>query len=232
MFRTVRGTSCVIVVIGVALVSVVPASAQIIDVWGGYDRPLPDRSWRDLRYEGVVEQSTWYTCGPAAVATLLTYFFSIPTTEEEALHEALAAMEARGISAVQGIPLLALRDVLAARGIPSEGFRVTPEDLVDYFVRGGLPVILHVSRPQPHFVVAIGWRDGLLLVADPSFGRYWMSLGELTSMKGFEGYVLVPIPDGGVGLRAHRNQSAVLKEEGERLQGLRSALLGEGWGWR
>jgi len=42
-------------------------------------------SYRELRYEKVIEQVEWYTCGPAAVATLLTYYYGLPTTEAEAL---------------------------------------------------------------------------------------------------------------------------------------------------
>jgi len=53
-------------------------------------------SYRDLRYEWVVGQTDWYTCGPVAVATLLT-FFGIPTTEEEALELAEEFMRAQGL---------------------------------------------------------------------------------------------------------------------------------------
>jgi predicted double-glycine peptidase len=33
-------------------------------------QPTPHR---DLRYQGVVGQTDWFTCGPAAVVTLLRY---------------------------------------------------------------------------------------------------------------------------------------------------------------
>jgi len=54
-------------------------------------------SYRELRYDGVVGQTDWYTCGPAAVATLLTYYYGIPTTEAEALKLAEGFMREMGL---------------------------------------------------------------------------------------------------------------------------------------
>ena len=115
-------------------------------------------SYREFRYEGVIGQTDWYTCGPAAVATLLTYYYDIPTTEVEALELAEGFMRGMGLEPGpgRGINALALKQTLEAKGIPTKGFRVKPEDLRDYFARGGLPVIAHLTRPRKHFVVAVG----------------------------------------------------------------------------
>jgi len=51
-------------------------------------------SYRDLRYVKVVGQTDFYTCGLAAGATLLTYYYGIPTTEGEALELAEGFMRA------------------------------------------------------------------------------------------------------------------------------------------
>lgn len=45
----------------------------------------------------MVGQIDWYTCGPAAVATLLTYYYEIPTTEAEALELAEEFMREMGL---------------------------------------------------------------------------------------------------------------------------------------
>ena len=55
-------------------------------------QPVP---YRELRY--VVGQTDFYTCGPAAVATLPTYYYGIPTTEAEALELAEGFMRAQGL---------------------------------------------------------------------------------------------------------------------------------------
>ena len=113
-------------------------------------QPLPHR---DLRYEWVVGQADWYTCGPAAVATLLTHYYGIATTEAEALDLAEGFMVAAGREPGQALTALALRQTLEAKGIPTRGYRVSPEALADYFARGGLPVILHLTEPQSNCVV-------------------------------------------------------------------------------
>jgi len=109
--------------------------------------------YRDLRYAEIVRQTDWYTCGPAAVATLLTYYYNIPTTEAEALELAEGFMRAQGLEPAKGINALALKQTLEAKGILTKGFRVKPEALKDYFDRGGLPLIAHLTEPQKHFVV-------------------------------------------------------------------------------
>ncbi|MGC8817575.1 MAG: cysteine peptidase family C39 domain-containing protein, partial [Candidatus Hadarchaeum sp.] len=104
-------------------------------------------------------QTDWYTCGPAAVATLLTHYYGLPTSEAEALELAQNFMRAQGLEPgpERGINALALKRTLEAKGIPTKGFRVKPEALKDYFDRGGLPLIAHLTQPQKHFVVVIGF---------------------------------------------------------------------------
>ncbi len=50
----------------------------------GADHPAP-RAYVTQRQEGVVIQTDWTTCGPAAVATLLSTYFGIPATEGEVI---------------------------------------------------------------------------------------------------------------------------------------------------
>ncbi len=56
-------------------------------------QPVP---YQNLRYEWVVGQTDWYTCGPAAVTTLLTYFYGFPTMEVETLELAEGFVQGPG----------------------------------------------------------------------------------------------------------------------------------------
>ena len=156
-------------------------------------QPVP---YRDLRYERVVWQADWYTCGPAAVATLLTYYYGIPTTEAEALELAEGFMRAQGLEPGpgRGINALALKQTLEAKGIPTKGFRVKPEALKDYFNRGGLPLIAHLTEPQKHFLVVVGFVGDQIVVADPSWGRRIIPFTAFIKEHGYSGVVLVSIP--------------------------------------
>jgi len=188
------------------------------------------KSYRALRYEGVVGQSSWHACGPAVLATYLTYYVGQETSEAEMI-ELITGAGSEGApagGAGAGASLLDLKRALAAKGIAAAGYRVDAEALLAYFQRGGPPLILHVTRPQHHFLLAIGPVPGKrggaveLLVADPSYGRRLVRPEELESHWGFLGYVLVPVPLEPLLRRVQERQVAALAREGERLRFLQA----------
>ncbi|OUM99846.1 MAG: hypothetical protein BAA04_03015 [Firmicutes bacterium ZCTH02-B6] len=185
-------------------------------------------SWRELRYEGVVAQSDWYTCGPAAAATLLHHYFGIPATEEEMLELALGAMADGGQNPGAGIHAAALVRSLTEKGLPVRGYRVEPGSLAAYFRQGGLPVIVHVTRPEPHYVVAVGLVGDWVLLADPSWGRRLVRWDELAEEKGYSGVALVPLPQTELAARARALQEEALSWAAGRLAQLRR----RGGSWR
>ncbi|RIH81504.1 NHLM bacteriocin system ABC transporter, peptidase/ATP-binding protein [Meiothermus luteus] len=156
----------------------------------------PVRDWRSLRYEGVVGQTDWFTCGPAAVATLLRRYHGMEGVDEEQVLELALRFMGKTEDQVRpsGITALALREAMGALGVPARGFRLSLEELADYFVRGGLPVVLHTTRPEPHYVVAVGLVRGNWVLADPSWGRRILPWEALLREKGFSGVTLVPLP--------------------------------------
>ena len=177
-------------------------------------------SYRELRYEEVIGQTDWYTCGPAAVATLLTYYYGIATTEAEALEFAEGFMREMGLEPSRGINALALKKTLEAKGIPTKGYRVKPGALRDYFARGGLPVIVHLVKPQKHFVVAVGMVEDQIVLADPSWGRSIIPFSALIEERGYSEVVLVPIPPPELIPRVRSNQQATLSWARGRLAAL------------
>ncbi len=179
-------------------------------------QPVP---YRELRYEWVVGQTDWYTCRPAAVATLLTYY-GIPATEEDVLNLAEDFMREMGLDPKQGINALALKRALEAKGIPTKGFRVKPKALKDYFDRGGLPLIAHLTEPQKHFVVVVGFIDDQIVLADPSWGRRIISFSAFVEDHKYSEVVLVPIPPPELILIARERQGAILEWARLRLQRL------------
>jgi predicted double-glycine peptidase len=191
-------------------------------------------SYRTLRYTHVVGQTDWYTCGAAAVATLLTYYYEDPVTEGEVLEVAMREMEASRKDLREGLTALSLKRYLEGRGYEVRAYRVGLDELADYFRRGGLPVVAHVTRPELHFLVVVGVLDlpslGLsqVLLADPSWGRKIVPLSALVSEKGFSGVVLLTLPRSAVQMeRVKANQKAELSWALSRLRRL-EALGGRG----
>lgn len=191
-------------------------------------------SYRTLRYTHVVGQTDWYTCGAAAVATLLSHYYADPTTEEEVLRVASLETQASGKDPMQGLTALSLKRYLEGKGYPVRAYRVTLEGLADYFARGGLPVVAHVTRPQLHFVVIVGLvepsqRGGHVLLADPSWGRRILPLEALVTEKGFSGVILLAVARDGeqLGMVRQRQDEELAWAQAElrRLGRLRELLL-------
>jgi len=183
-------------------------------------------SYRELRYQNVVGQTDWFTCGPAAVATLLRYYFGRTEVDEaRVLALALEALQkTEGEVRQVGINALALRQAMRALGLENRGFRLSLEQLADYFARGGLPIILHTTLPESHYVVAVGIVQGQVLLADPSWGQRLLPLEGLASEKGFSGVALVPLPGEKEVLEVQQRQAQALGWAVSRLGSLRGLM--------
>ena len=195
---------------------------------------LSESSYRILRYTHVIGQADWYTCGAAATATLLTYYYGEPATEGEILEVAIEETEKSGKDTLEGLTALSLKRALERRGYMVKAYRVNLAQLADYFRRGGLPVIGHVTKPQLHFLVIAGIVDPpyggptQVLLADPSWGRRIIPLEALVTEKGFSGVILLAIPKTKAQLKEAKalqaKELAWAKAELLRLAALRARL--------
>lgn len=115
----------------------------------------------------MVRQQRDFSCGTAALATLLTHYFLQPASEGELL-EALLAMAGHEGLQRQGISLGALAALAEARGFAARGVAVTAEALDALRV----PAIAWLApRGQPHFAVLRGVSSGAVELADPARGN-------------------------------------------------------------
>ena len=183
---------------------------------------------RDLRYRGTVPQTTDYSCGAAAVACLLQEYYGIPATEQEILQLAGTQMLARGEEPglMHGLTAYDLKVASETLGLPMAGYELTHTQLEDYFRRGGLPLIAHVTQPQYHYLVVIGMAAGHTLLSDPAWGRYIAPLRELVDVRAMSGIFLVPLPNGEQAARAKNEQDMALEWMRSRISQL--CLLREG----
>tara|TARA_B100000700_G_scaffold21944_1_gene21273 strand:- start:10079 stop:10777 length:699 start_codon:yes stop_codon:yes gene_type:complete len=123
-------------------------------------------SLNELRWESVVRQQYDFSCGSAAVATLLTYHYERPTSEAEVFESMINRGDADKIR-TYGFSMLDMKQYLDSQGLNSDGFRVKLED----FIGIGLPAITLINTGgYKHFVVIKGMDDGNVLVGDPAVG--------------------------------------------------------------
>ena len=149
------------------------ASAANISVGSGTRIDVPLKSMKDLRDEGLVKQRFDYSCGAAALATILRYGFGDEATERDILVELfdLLAEDEEGLRRKEGFSLLDLQRVAQARGYKAEGFRLEPQ----YLAELGGPVIVFIEpRGYKHFAVLRGVRGDRVYLADPSRGNVRM----------------------------------------------------------
>ncbi|MFC2078862.1 C39 family peptidase [Candidatus Bipolaricaulota bacterium] len=154
------------------------------------------KSYLEIQQEQVVIQSNEYACGAAAVATLMQYFYSVQVSESDVLNLVEESMRSRGVSPEEshGLTAFDLKEASQQLGVEMAGYLVGQSELDDYFARGGLPVIAHLTNPRKHFVVVIGIRNAFVLIADPAWGKRIVGCSEFETLRERRGVVLVPLP--------------------------------------
>ncbi|HSV30100.1 MAG TPA: C39 family peptidase [Candidatus Omnitrophota bacterium] len=142
-------------------------------------------SLKEARFKSVVRQQYDFSCGSAAIATLLTYHYGRPIGEEEAFRSMFAVGDQQAIQKY-GFSLADMQRYLSTLGLRSDGFRVT----LDKYVQVGVPAITLIStKGYNHFVVIKGIRGGDVLVGDPALGLKAIPRAEFEAM--WQGVVFV-----------------------------------------
>lgn len=135
-------------------------------------------SWRDIPFRTVVRQQYDFSCGSAAVATLLRFHYGREVTESMAFRAMYETGDQAKIREV-GFSMLDMKRYLESVGYRADGFRISLDRLAQLRV----PAIALITRDgYRHFVVIKGMRDGKVLVGDPSRGL------EIHDRKDFEGW--------------------------------------------
>jgi predicted double-glycine peptidase len=115
-----------------------------------------------------------FSCGSAALATLLTYNYNIPVDEPE-VFKSIFENGDKKVIAESGFSLLDIKNYLARRGLEANGYRAPLSKLAA--VRLSAIVLVNV-RGYGHFVVLEGVRDGWVLLSDPANGMRSEPIGQ------------------------------------------------------
>jgi ABC-type bacteriocin/lantibiotic exporter with double-glycine peptidase domain len=137
----------------------------------------------------LITQSTSSDCGPAALATLLTYYLDIPSTEAEIIRLANA-------EPVRGTSLQGLENAVDAKGGGAQSVRMTYATLQEQLKSYAAPVIVRLLLPEPHFVLVFQTGDEIA-ITDPAAGHVWLKREAflkrwlIPGSKDAEGYVFI-----------------------------------------
>lgn len=163
---------------GTAVLAAVPAGAGSLLLEnvgiGGAAITLNMESFQEKKYKATLAQQYDFSCGSAALATLLTYNYAIRVSEQDVFKDMFDNGD-KQVIAESGFSLLDIKNYLARRGLESNGYRAPLEKLAGVHV----PAIVLVNvRGYSHFVVLEGIRDGRVLLSDPANGMRSEPVGE------------------------------------------------------
>jgi len=155
-----------------------PAGADILLSSG----PAPSRisvvSYRDIPFRTVVRQRYDFSCGSAALATLLRYHYDREVGEEQIFRAMYAAGDQDTIRRV-GFSLLDMKQFLEANGYHADGYRLTVDNLASM----NKPAIVMIDTAgYKHFVIFKGDDAGRVLIGDPALGLKIYTREQFSSM--------------------------------------------------
>src|SRR5450755_645414 len=147
---------------------VVSAEAGSVDlpfqIGGAFS--VPATSIKEARFSAMVRQQYDFSCGSAALSTLLTYHYRFPVNEQTVFEEMFAQGDQEKIKK-EGFSLLDMKRYLEAHGYEADGF----EAPLDKLASAQIPAIVLINENgYNHFVVVKGIRDSRVLIGDPSGG--------------------------------------------------------------
>jgi len=153
-----------------ACVAIAPPAAHAGDVafWGysSGDMDIKVRSLKEARFTRVVKQQYDFSCGSAALATLLSYHYDIPVRETDVFQQMFSVGDQKHIERY-GFSLLDMKRYLESHNYLADGFRVSLSRLREL----GVPAITLIQvKGYRHFVVVKGIDDQRVLLGDPARG--------------------------------------------------------------
>ena len=144
---------------------------------------------REARFKKVVRQRYDFSCGSAAVATLLIYHYDRPTTEKVVFRDMFVRGDQDKIRK-EGFSLLDMKAYLERQGLRANGYRVG----LDKLSENGIPAITLINtRGYLHFVVVKGVDERGVLVADSALGNKIIPREEFE--KAWNGILFVILDD-------------------------------------
>lgn len=155
-----------------------PAQQAWLPSLGAGDVTMPVTSIRQSRLAGTLLQQYDFSCGSAALATLLTHHYGMPVSESTVFEQMFRQGDAQKIRR-EGFSLLDMKRFLQTRGFEADGF----EQPLDNLLQARVPAIVLVNENgYRHFVVVKGLTAGRVLIGDPANGTRAMARERFESL--------------------------------------------------
>jgi predicted double-glycine peptidase len=165
IFTSNRFFACGLLSLGLLLAAPTPADdLSVLSPLGRFSVPV--KSLAELRWNTVVRQQYDFSCGSAAVATLLTHHYNRPVEEADVFRDMFTLGDQPKIKK-HGFSMLDMKTYLNSRGLQADGYRFKLESFAKIRVPG---ITLIDTKGYKHFVVVKGISDDEILIGDPAAG--------------------------------------------------------------
>lgn len=124
-------------------------------------------SMREQHYVNMVPQQTDFSCGAAAVATILNYAYNYEFTEHQVIEEMLKVSDPQLVE-TKGFSLLDIKNFVETLGLRGRGYNISPEVLEQIKIP---TIVLLNIRGYKHFVVLKKSTKDKVYIADPALGN-------------------------------------------------------------
>ena len=132
---------------------------------GGFQ--IDVNSFKEQRFSSVIQQQYDFSCGSAAIASLLSYHYSHDVSEQSVFSAMFALADPEKVRK-DGFSMLDMKRFLESEGYQADGFRMPLSGIREQV---SLPVIVLMNLEGfRHFVVIKGISDDEVLVGDPARG--------------------------------------------------------------
>lgn len=144
---------------------------------------------RDMRFRDMLKQRHDFSCGSAALGTLLRYGYGVDVSETSLIRAMLQGADPQQVIR-NGFSMLDMKRYVEGLGMRAHGFRVD----ADALYRLQMPVIALLDlKGYRHFVVVKGAASGRVFVADPALGHRVMA--EADFVAGWNNIILAVVGD-------------------------------------
>lgn len=135
-------------------------------------------SMKEARFRSTMRQQYDYSCGSAAIATLLTEHYAFPATEQAVFSQMYQQGDQARIQR-EGFSMLDMKRYLESYGFSADGYVAT----LDIVEKLAVPaIVLLRENGYNHFVVIKGLRDQRVLLGDPSLGTRAVTRAQFDAM--------------------------------------------------
>jgi predicted double-glycine peptidase len=163
---TISGLKCCLACLVAAPFFMAHAGTVVVPGIGG-NLQVQVVSYKESRFQTVLKQQYDFSCGSAALASLLTYHYEDPVDEQQVFK----AMYEQGDQAriqQQGFSLLDMKNFLSARGYKADGFKMPLDKFKE---KAGVPAIVLINtQGYLHFIIIKGISAKQVLLGDPAMG--------------------------------------------------------------